>query len=136
MAGWNAYLDLLVTRIEGVTGVNKAERSAVVDPDKMMKIPRFPMAIITDLGGSVDVFSGEIDDRQVAITIAVLAPRGVQGGKANKLIATIAEAIVTELDHTRTDGTIRIIEDTEEATQSAAGREIYFKTLVYTYSTL
>ena len=134
MAGWNSYLDLLVTRLEAVTGVNLAERTAVIDPEKLIKIPRWPKVLVTDFGGNIDRFSGVIYDRQVAITICVLSARGVIGGKASKLIGTVAEAIVTALTHTRTDGTMRLIEDTEESAQSAGGREIYFKTLIFTYS--
>lgn len=133
---WSAFLDTVVTRLATVTGVNRAERSAVVDPDRLMKIPRFPTGIVTDLGGSVDPFSGEIYERNFAITIAVLVPRFTLGGEASKALGTICEAVVEEFTHTREDSSIRLLADTDEVAEGTETAEIYLKTMAFTVDVL
>lgn len=131
--GWNSYLDSIVTRVAGVTGVNRCERAAVVDPEKLMKIPRWPTVIISDEGGAVDPFSGDIYNKQFSCTIAALVPRGTLGGKASEDVATVAEAIVAELTHTRDHGEITLYAEAGESFESVDGREIYLKTLIFNY---
>lgn len=128
---WNSFLDTVVTRLATVTGINRAERSAVIDPDRMMAVPRFPTGIVTDMGGSVDPFSGEIYERQFAITIAVLVPRFMLGGEASKTLGTICEAVVEEFTHTREDSSIRLLADTDEVAEAAGQSEIYLKTMLF-----
>jgi hypothetical protein len=132
--GWSSYLDSIVTRVAAVSGISTAYRSASVDPDKMVKIPRWPKAIISDLGGQLDPYSGTIYDRQFAVTIAILYPRGVEGGAASQQLGTLAEAVVTALTHTRDSGEISLIGDIGEQVESVGGPEIYMQTQIYSYS--
>lgn len=133
--GWSTYLDNIVTRVATVSGLSDVHRAAVIDPDKIVKIPRWPKAIVTDLGGSLDPFSGTVYDRQFAVTIIGYYPRGVDGGFASKQIGALSEAVVTELTHTREHGEITLIGDIgEQAEAVGSGAELYMQTSIFSYS--
>lgn len=131
--GWNSYLDSIVTRVAAISGVNRCERAANVDIERLSKIPRWPTVVITDMGGSLDPYSGSIYNKQFAVSIIAMVPRGPLGGEASKDIATVAEAIVTELTHTRDHGEITLYADIGETVEGSNSGEIYLQTFIFNY---
>lgn len=130
---WTAVLDSVETILGSVTGINYASRAALIDPERLLRIPRWPKALVYDIGGSINGFNGETYERQFGVAIVVLAPRGTEGKKASQELGTLSEAVVTALTHTRGAGTIRIIADTFEAAGSVGEQEIYMQNLIFSY---
>lgn len=133
---WTSFLDSVVTTVGSVSGINKAYRGATVDPDRLMRIPRWPKAIIQDMGGQIDQYSGTIYDRQMAITLVSFRPRDATGTEAAKELGTLSEAVVDALTHTRTANAITLVGDLEEIAESVGQGEVYMKTLLFSYSIL
>ena len=134
--GWNSYLDSIVTRVAAVTGINRCERAAHVDIDKMVAVPRWPQAIVSDFGGEIDPFSGDIYIKRFAVTLAVLVPRGTNGKEASKKLAEISEAVVAELTHTRDHGEITLFGEMGEVAESSGTAEVYMQTFLFNYLVL
>lgn len=133
---WNSFLESAVTRAASVTGISLAERSVGIDPERVIKVPRFPKALVHDLGGSIDPFSGHIYERTFGVSIVVFVPRGASGSEAARKLATLAELMTTEFTHTRDNSSIRCLGETEESAEAAGQGEIYIKTLVFSYDIL
>lgn len=129
--GWSAFLDTVVTRAASVSGISTAERAVGIDPDRAVRVPRFPKALVHDMGGAIDPYSGDIYERTFGISILVFVPRGANGSEAAKKLGTLAEAMTTEFTHTQEDSSIRVLGESEESAESAGGGEIYSKTLVF-----
>lgn len=134
--GWNSAIDTVVTTVAAVSGINYCSRAALIDPDRLVKIPRWPKALVHDLGGQLDPFSGEIYDRMFGVTLVVMKPRGTDGSEASKLLATLSDLVVTALTHTRIGSSISIIMDSQEIAEAVNSNELYMKTLIFTMDTV
>ena len=134
MASWSDFLDACVTRVLTVAGINSAIRTSAADPERILKIPgRFPKALIHNLGGEMDIFNGEINNRMMAITLVVHEPRGVMGGTAEDTLADLTELVIGEFTHTRDDNSIRLLSDTMEVAAPVGQGEMYMNTMIFRY---
>lgn len=132
MASWNTFLDELAADLDAITGIDYVERAAVLDVDKILLIPRWPKAIVTNMGGTLD-FSGEIWERQVGITLAKSVPAGTLGSKASKELASLQELVVATLEHTRQTNAFSLVFESEEVSEAVGVGEVYMVTMIFSY---
>lgn len=132
MAWYDEVLDSIETSLAGVSGISYATRG-VFDPVKSKKIPRWPKAYLTDLGGQRDPFTGDLSNRLAAVTLVVFEPRGVDGKRASKTLAQLDEAVSELLTHTRPGNNIALLADSDEGVEGSDALEFYVKTIVFEY---
>lgn len=134
--GWNSFLDSVETRLASVSGISYASRAASLDPEKLLKIPRWPAGLVVDMGGMVNPFSGEIAERLMSIVIAVFKPRGTLGKEAAKQLGTLSEAVVEEFTHTDENSSIRVLSESDEIAEQVGSGEVYMRAITFSYDIL
>lgn len=133
---WNAYIDDKVTEIAAIPGINYCERAALIDPDRIMRINRWPMALVQSEGLNIDPFNGVICGGLLGVTLVTNKSRGLLGSAAIRELGTISEAVIAALTGTR-DGAVMLWGVSEEAGESVDGNnEIYMVKLIFSYDLL
>lgn len=74
-----------------------------VDLAKLLKIPRWPTALINDAGGQLDPVNGKIWTRRLDITIIDSVPRDHVGEQSTLKVLALGNALVTALEHNSND---------------------------------
>lgn len=134
--GWNAFLDTVETRAASVTGISYASRAASLDPDKLLKIPRWPAALVISGGGGTDPYSGRIQEGTFSVVIALLKPRGTLGKEASRTLSGLAELMIEEFTHTSEDSSIDCIGISDEIGEAIGQGEVYMIALNFSYDIL
>jgi hypothetical protein len=134
------YLRDKETQIAAIMdGSDKAFNSVWIGPsvdlEKMLRVPRTPLALITDGGGQLQKSNGRVWDRVFYVTIIVSKPRDHVGRWATLECMRLGTLLRNALKTSRADDAVFCYEDTEEAElQNDSGGLFVAKTYPFTYS--
>lgn len=132
----DAYLEAKVAQVAAITNgsdlaFNWVERRPDIDVDDLLKINRWPKAVITDFGGELNVFNASLWERLMAITIVVHRPR--DPSRAARDLSQLGELLVADLKHNRDDSAIKLVADSDEVAESVGNTRLYMKTYLFAY---
>lgn len=125
--------DVEAVQYSGSDAFNRVWIVPAVDLDTVLKIPRFPMALINDAGGELSPVNGKVWTRQMDITILDVKPRDHAGEQGTIQILNLGEALVAALEWNRTDGLFLAADSDVEAVTVKKGLMIFTKTYTFQY---
>lgn len=135
-----AFLVDKETQIAALTdGSDKAFNSVWIGPsvdiERMLVVPRTPMALITDGGGELQRSNGKVWDRKFYVTIIVSKPRDHVGRWATLEVMRLGTILRNALKASRADDAVFCYADIEEAElQNDSGQLFVAKTYPFEYS--
>ena len=124
------FLNDVKTRVDAIGSFNQIWVAPFVDIDRIVKIPRFPTAVIVDNGGTIDPYNGKIMTRQFSITILDTSLRDHIGEESSLDILDLGEGLVSALEY---DTTIEIFNASDEDLE-AFGSDSQTLVLAKTYN--
>jgi hypothetical protein len=86
--------------------------SPFFDPEMAIKVPRIPMAVVHDTGGTLDTTQGEIWQRSFSITIVASVPRDHMAEATVLELLDIGESMLEEVKFFR-DTSVMSVSDGE-----------------------
>lgn len=135
-----AYLQAKETQIAAIMdGSDKAFNSVWIGPsidiEKMLLVPRTPLALITDGGGKLQASNGKVWDRLMHVTIVVTKPRDHVGRWATLETMRLGTLLRAALKLSRANDALMCFEDSEEGElENDAGQLFVSKTYHFAYS--
>lgn len=130
----NDFLDSKVARLVNLGIFATVSRAAVIDPDAMMAVPRWPKALVIDMGGELAPSNGKLWTRAMAVVIAVHEPRDEIGARASVELLELASRVADEFEGDRRDSGIVLVNDSDAVLEPMPGGGMFFtKTLLFMY---
>lgn len=113
----------------------KVQRAVSIDGDRILKIPAFPSAVLTQLGGELNDANGEIWTRRMGVTVVVKSAWDPFGDRAAEQLDDLCDDVINELqDDQRDEGIICIYESEDDSVISENHKTDYaYRTLVFQY---
>lgn len=135
-----AYLENKRTQIAAITdggplAFNLVRILPTDDIDNVLRLPRWPQAVIVDKGGTIDPLNGKVWDRIMSVTIFVMMPRDPAGEKAVEELLRKGDILTSSLEYDETDSAIFLIADSDfEAVEFEEGAIVVSKSYHFRYS--
>lgn len=140
-----AFINGVVRRLKVVrfTGKKytfpKVIRCADIDIELLKKIPQWPCACVSNLGGELRSVNGEVWDRLLGITLVNKFISDVNLDEAVGWLDDVTELVMDEMEETRgndktTGDPIYCVSESEDSIVSSDGGTYAMKTLVFSFS--
>jgi hypothetical protein len=108
-------------------------RTGDIDIDRLSRLPAFPAAAVTSMGGEIDPGNNQVWDRQVAVTILLVDASDQSGDKSADTMEEFTEVLQESIEGSRGDEIYAGWESHDSTIPRDSAASIWMRTTTFFY---